>query len=318
LTAEPRDARGRRGFGHTQDRRAVIAGEADLIRDAAGRVLRGETLVSVVDDWNGRGVTTTTGGPWRINALSALLIQPRLAGADASPAILDRSTHEGLLALRRGRRRPAGAGADRGGHRRYLLGGYLVCWRCGGRVGGTARSTTTGRPCYRCPSRGAGGCSGVVVPTVVADDAARNLVLDRVDDPAFMRMVEARTARLAEEEHGMAALLAEAVMGADGRVGAEGLWTESRRIDDEAWRRLRRQLEQQARRSGSELAGQALLGRQRKLCSSGDSLRDTWDTLEIDARRSVIGAIVDHFVVLPARRPSGSTPPGRLRPVWRE
>ena len=53
--------------------------EAKLIVAAAQRVLEGVTLSAIVDEWNQRGIRTTTGGPWRINALSALLIQPRLA-----------------------------------------------------------------------------------------------------------------------------------------------------------------------------------------------------------------------------------------------
>lgn len=308
------DSRGRRGFGHTQDRRSVVPEEADLIREAARRVLGGETLVSIVDYWNSQGVVTTTGGPWRINALSALLIQSRLLGGAGSPPILDRRTHERLLALRHGRRKPAG---DPSGNRRYLLTGYLRCWRCGSRLGGTARSTTTAQPCYRCPSRGAGGCSGVVISTRVADAAASEAVFVRVDDPDFIASVEARMARLAEEEESVAALLAEAVTGSWGNGAGRGLWTNAHGIDDEAWERLRGQLEHQARALGLELSGRALLTRQRKLCGSGAALRQGWDRLELDDQRAVIEAVVDHFVVLPARRPPGSASAERLSPVWR-
>lgn len=296
----------------------MVPAEAELIREAARRVLNGETLVSIVGEWNDRGVTTTTGGPWRINALSSLLIQPRLAGGGPVPAILDAVTHQRLLALRHARRKEGPADLRREGHRRYLLTGFLRCWRCGARLGGTTRVTTTGSPCYRCPSRGAGGCSGVVIPTRVADAAAGEAVVGRADDPDFVESVKARTAHLAEQEQRMAALLMEALVGRPGGDGSDGLWTDGRQIDEEAWRRLRAQIENRARAAGCELTGQALLVRQRELCSSPGALHSAWPTMDLAERRSMIEAVVDHFVVLPARRPPGSVSQQRLKPVWRD
>lgn len=52
---------GPRGFGHSRDRSAVVEGEAAAIRQAAQRVLSGETLSQIVADWNEVGLRTTTG-----------------------------------------------------------------------------------------------------------------------------------------------------------------------------------------------------------------------------------------------------------------
>jgi len=332
-----RDSRGRRGFGHTQDRRDIVPAEADLILEAAQRVLDGATLSSIVDDWNRRGVITTTGGPWRINALSALLIQPRLAGLDVAddngdaekpesaprryrdeslPAILDTATHDALIALRRGRRKNADRRPGGGSGRRYLLTGFLHCWRCGSRLGGITPRAATVQPHYRCPSRGAGGCSGVVIHAVHAEDAARDAVIDRVNDPDFARSVKSREALLAAEEKTMTALVADAVMGRRSDGGIAGLWTDGRTIDGQAWGQLKEVLEARAGADESELARQTLLSRQRRLCERASMLRTCWDGMDLHERRATLGAVVDHFVVLPAPRLRSQFTSERLRPVW--
>ena len=47
---------GRRAFGFTLHRDGIVSHEADLIREAANRVLAGESLARVVRDWNARGL----------------------------------------------------------------------------------------------------------------------------------------------------------------------------------------------------------------------------------------------------------------------
>ncbi|MDQ3827605.1 MAG: recombinase family protein, partial [Actinomycetota bacterium] len=155
---------GPRGFGHSHDRAEVIEDEAAEIRDAARRLLGGETLSSIVRDWNRRGLRTTTGRPWRVNSLSALLIQPRLAGLHVDerhvytpswPPILDRETHDRLVALRNSRavvRRPP---------QRSLLAGLVKCGKCRGALHFLHRHDAS--ELYRCPAPAAGGCSGVTI-----------------------------------------------------------------------------------------------------------------------------------------------------------
>src|SRR4051812_32033123 len=77
-TPTPRN--GRRAVGHPAGRAQLVEVEAAAIREAASRVLAGETISSVVREWNERGLTTAGGGPWRVNSLSSLLVQPRLTG----------------------------------------------------------------------------------------------------------------------------------------------------------------------------------------------------------------------------------------------
>ena len=303
------DGRGRRGFGHSQDRREVVQAEADLIREAASRILRGETLVSIVNEWNDRGVRTTTGGPWHINALSALLIQPRL-----TPSILDQETHERLVALRRARQKPPPRSSKP--NRRYLLTGFLRCWRCGSRLNATARFGVTAQPCYRCPSRGAGGCSGAIIRTDLAERAALDAIVERLDDPEFAAWLRGQAARLADEERSLTALITCALIGGAGEHQGGELWVGGR-IDGQAWRDLKGRRETWFDERPARLVCRKLLARQRELCGQGSALAEKWYGMSLDAQRSVVDAVVDHFVVWPAARPRNSFQPQRLTPVWR-
>ncbi len=316
------DPRGRRGFGHSQDRREIVAFEAALIRDAARRVLAGETLTSIVDDWNRRGIRTTTGGPWRINALSALLIQPRLAGhadtedgsVEVPPAILDRETHLRLVALRRARRRGPTRSAEEG-CRRYLLTGLLLCWRCGSRLTGVPRVGTSAHPHYRCPSRGGGGCSGVSIRADLADEAAASHCLDRLTDPAFAASVEANADGLAAEQEDLVALVTEAIVTEETTEG--NALSSQGGLSGPAWQRLRSTVEA-AMRTHSRLASRVLIQRQKDLVTSAAALRQSWGSLDRIARRDVIEATVEHFQVLSVRAARDASPLERLRPVWRQ
>jgi hypothetical protein len=74
--------------------------EAELIEEAATRVLRGEGLRSIAMDWNERGVKIVGGSTWQGSAIRRVLMSPRIAGlkehrgeivGEATwPAIIDR------------------------------------------------------------------------------------------------------------------------------------------------------------------------------------------------------------------------------------
>ena len=319
------DRRGRRGFGHSQDQREIVLDEANLIRDAATRLIQGESLTSIVEEWNRRGIRTTTGGPWRINALSGLLVQPRLAGLRCSkstrreqppPAILDLEIYERLVALRRDRKRGERPMAPRAA-RRYLLSGLLRCWRCGSRLTGRSRTGTSARDYYRCPSRGAGGCSGVSIRADLADEAAAEAALGRVADPDFAASVDSRAKRLARDRQALTDLVMNSLIDGGAGEGEGSLWRDGR-LSGQAWRELKEKLQVRAEAADSQLVRQEVLARQQNLCASAIVLRTSWDEMDIHEQRGVIGAVVDHFVVIPAAVARDETASRRLRPVWRD
>lgn len=70
----------KRPFGFQDDRITHNFGEAALIREAADRVLHGATLPAITRDWRERGLRSNTGGPWLIDSLRTILVNPRTAG----------------------------------------------------------------------------------------------------------------------------------------------------------------------------------------------------------------------------------------------
>jgi DNA invertase Pin-like site-specific DNA recombinase len=159
---------GPRPFGWTQDRRRVIPAEADKIREAAQRLLAGESLHAVATDWNEAGHRTPVGAPWHVASLRRTLVADRLVGdrtyygtvvkRDAWPAILDRATAASLKLLMADPRRPTLT-------RRitYPLTGLLWCGACGAMLHGRTGRRPGREKVYRdyvCP-RPPMGCSGV-------------------------------------------------------------------------------------------------------------------------------------------------------------
>jgi Recombinase len=54
--------------------------EAEAIKEAASRVLRGESIRSIAFDFNDRGIKPVGGGRWAGSMLRRMLISPRIAG----------------------------------------------------------------------------------------------------------------------------------------------------------------------------------------------------------------------------------------------
>ena len=299
LSAVPdrhRSTPSRRAFGHTADRTQVVDAEACAIREAAERVLGGETLSAVVQDWNRRGLTTANGGPWRVNSLSSLLVQTRLVSA---PRIIDDGVHARLVALHASRSK-----GPRRATRRYLLTGLLRCWRCGGSMRGMPRAR--GADLYVCPGPPHGGCSGTAVTADHAEEAVGAMVLSHLDSPRAQRSP------------------------ADGRDAVRELAAHRQRLDDlgdlwasgqlsrEEWLSLKRNVGQRADAAEVELTHLNRVATLRAMAGTGQVLRAKWPAMSIDERRVVVHAALDHVVVLAAEPPRQIFRPERLQPAWLE
>jgi site-specific DNA recombinase len=82
--------------------------EAGALRDAAERVLRGETVGSIIREWTRRGIKPSRAARWEESSLVKTLKSPHVAGLREWqgqtypaqwPAILDEDTHERLVKL---------------------------------------------------------------------------------------------------------------------------------------------------------------------------------------------------------------------------
>jgi DNA invertase Pin-like site-specific DNA recombinase len=126
---------GGRSFGFESDNLTPRPAEFELVREAALRVLAGESPYSVARDWNARGLTATTGKPWRSGNLGPMLALERYAGLmpdgeskAAWPAALDRETWERVRLVLEAK---AAAYTGHTNARRWLLSGIALCGACG-------------------------------------------------------------------------------------------------------------------------------------------------------------------------------------------
>jgi DNA invertase Pin-like site-specific DNA recombinase len=131
--------RGGRAFGFEPDGLTIRHEDADMIREAARRIVGGEPVSAICRDLNARGYRTTTGGEFGHGSLSKLMQRPRLAGLvshhgqivgpAAWPAILSREEWEAVCAALSGKAQMLGFTPTN--DRRYLLSGIALCGTCG-------------------------------------------------------------------------------------------------------------------------------------------------------------------------------------------
>lgn len=302
---------GRRPFGFEPDRLTLRAGEAALIRDAAGRVLAGDTLRSILQDWRRAGVATVTGAPWQTSTLKRLLCSARISGQREHrgqlvgpavwPAIIDPGTTIRLRALLRdpNRNRANGVAA-----RSYLLAGLVICGRCD--VAMTTRPTARGRHRYYCASE-RGGCNrcGISADRLEAD--ITDAVCALIDGGDLARRVEARRRGDPETVIVDAIATAEAELHllagdyAAGAVGREAFAAATRALDTRLVS-LRSQL------GAARTAGQVFA-----------LPPATWDALSFDRRRAVVCAVIDRIVVAPTTKANNCYDPTRWQNsvIWK-
>jgi DNA invertase Pin-like site-specific DNA recombinase len=151
------------GFGFKKNPVRVVPKHARLIQDAADKVLAGESLRSIANDWNRKGVRTIRGSLWNYHTLKKLLCSHRIAGdreykgevvaKDCWPAILDHDTFERVRTVILAPKK-----MDKANVRRHLLTGLIFCGRCGSPFRAVASLPTVARV----PHKGAAGFRSTV------------------------------------------------------------------------------------------------------------------------------------------------------------
>ena len=308
---------GTRPFGFKSDRLSLNPAEVELIREASGRVLAGETVRSVCADWNARGIATVTGKPWHPHVLKSLLCSARIAGlrehhgvvtAKAMwPAIITEDEHRRLRAMLTdpGRRTNAARLP-----RSYLLsGGIARCGLCGAAL--VARPRDDKRRAYVC-ARGPGftGCGKIRVLADPLEDLVVEAVMLRLDTPEL-------TAAMAEAEGDGEREASEAIAADEAKLAElADLW-DAGEITRAEWMRLRAKVEERLE------ANQRILGQPRPatvldgLAGKSAGLRAAWSGLSFERRRAVVSTVVEQVVVGPAVRGRNRFDPGRVDVTWR-
>jgi site-specific DNA recombinase len=282
-------------------RREINPEEAELLRDAAERVLRGETLGSIVREWTRRGVKPSAGPRWHTTVLVGILRSAHLAGLlewqgkkypGDWPAILDVDTHERLVRLFADPSRRTHVV----GRKIHLLSGIAVCGKCGHpmyiRPGAADRAVS-----YRCATDpGRGACGGVSVNAEVLEEFVTGAVLDALESPRVQQAVRAGDDTGAPRR---AELLTEIGNAQQRREEARRDYAEGT-IDKEDWLDIRQRTEARitkARQEYDRLNGQATVFAD---IPAADMVRDAWDgSWNTDRKRAAIKAVLRKVTINP-------------------
>ena len=304
---------GSRPYGYAHDRVTVVKLEAKVIREAAKRILAGDTLRSVCADLQERDEPTVTGTAWTTSVIRKLLMSPRIAGqrehrgaiaGDASwPAIIKPEQAARLRAIlgdpRRRAQRPP---------RRYLLTGMLRCGLCGAAL--IARPRVNDQRAYVC-AKGPNhrGCGGIGVLADPLEEFVVEAVLHRLESPELALSIGGENddaAAAVEQIASDQALLEDVARAFADRKVTMAEWLAARTpIEKRIEVSTRRLAQQRGRTAIADFVGEA------------GKLRKQWAGLSIDRRRAIVAALVEHIDVHPARRGYNRFDPGRFTPVWR-
>jgi site-specific DNA recombinase len=305
-----------RPFGYNEDW-TIREDEATLVKEAAERVLVGETLGSIVKDWNSRGYRTSSGGAWYESAVKRRLVAPQVAGLrewegefyEAEwDAILDRETWD---RLRRILLDPSRRKNKEGNARKYLLtSGLARCGVCGANL--VARPKADGRRCYVCATDQK-GCGKIRQLAEPLEDLVRDAVFEAIDSPEVRRslMLGDRDADTEERALRKELLTVEQDQAALGERFGEG------RISLKAFEAADSRLQKRRDDLERRLTG---LTRARTLVSLPSTRADAaraWEEHDLGWRRALVSAVVDHVVVAPAVKGRNFFDPSRVRLVWK-
>jgi site-specific DNA recombinase len=306
---------GTRPYGYGDDRRTVIPAEARIIREVAARLLAGDSLRSVANDLNSRGIRSVTGREWQPQTLRRMILSARISGQrEHRGEIVAQAEWPGVIPPQHtARLRALFADPDRRTNRaarRYLLKGLLRCGHCGATL--QARPRGGGDRRYGC-TKGPGqpGCGRTWILSESLEELISEAVLYRLDTPTLSARL-ARSPQTDPTEDAHAELLADQTQ-LDELASAYG---------DKALT-LREYLVARKPIEGRIEASRRQISRQRGTSALDDyvhrpgALRAAWPTLTASRQHAIIAAILAHITVGGAVRGLNRFDPRRLNPVWR-
>src|SRR5215213_4957368 len=264
--------------------------ERESIREAARRILAGDSLRGICLDWNEAGHASPRGARWTTQTLRRMLLSPRLAGLrehqgqlyeGSFPAILERETWQAVRAILTD---PARMTTAVGGAARHLLTGIIFCGVCGAKLR-TTRYGPHRMLYYRCPSRSDGGRScvarkvedvdrlilGAIFRAVEQGDAWNQAAAERPTEEDPTRPHYEALARLTAELDTLDAMVAEVELAE--RLGGK---------PSPSAATLRRKVTEREAERDRHQAAVNRLQHDRVVGQVPRNLRDVWDGLSLD------------------------------------
>lgn len=302
---------GVRAFGYRRDW-TIDQAEARVVREAAERIIAGESLHGICVELNDRGITTSGGGRWRGWTLARMLRSPHVAGIRKHhdqlylgtwEPILDRGTWErvGQILAHRGRSHSGG------GRLKHLLsGGLLACGECGATM--TSRPREDGTVRYIC-RRDIGGCGHVGILGPPLENLLRDMALTALDGDGLANALHAldddHTSELVGQVADAEARLEELAQDYYG----DGMLTRAEFVA------ARKRLEETIEAARSKLsASSSVLGG-----LEAGRVREWWAATgrTVDQRRALLASVFELVEVGPAVRGRNYFDAGRLTFRWR-
>jgi site-specific DNA recombinase len=285
--------------------------EAEALRDAAARVLRGENIGSIIREWTKNGIKPSGGKEWEVTSLVKTLTSPRLAGLRewqgkkypaAWPAIFDTDTHERLVKLFSDSSRRKHVV----GRKRHLLSGIAACGKC--EHSAYIRVDSAKPDAYGCvKGPGGGGCGGIAINAEMLEEYVTGAVLDALESPRVQQAVRSGDDNTAPRR---AELLEEIRKAQETRADARRDHSEGV-IDREDWLDIRQRTEQRitsARKEYDRLTGAATVFGD---IPPANLARDAWEGWNIDRKRAAIKSVLHRVIINPA--PVGGRSYGKMK-----
>jgi DNA invertase Pin-like site-specific DNA recombinase len=173
-----------RPFGHTLDWFALVPHEAQLLNDAARRIIAGGNRFAICKEWEDSNIPTVLGKRWHGETLKQILMSPLMVGKreiggtlhdmEGVPPILDMETWERVReALSNGKSRPGGRAPRR------QASNIMVCGDCETPIVGNVEGPHS-RETYVCRKRHAypNACGGVSALVAHVDGEIANRVCE--------------------------------------------------------------------------------------------------------------------------------------------
>jgi DNA invertase Pin-like site-specific DNA recombinase len=274
------------GWDVDNKRPVVNAEQAKAIKLAVSMVLEGNSMASILREFQSRGIKTPRGGDkWNHITMRDLLLRPKLAGlmegdgelADdpGFPAIQTQYERLGVRAVISDPTRRVSFD----NRNRWLLSGIATC-ECGStvKVGATKDHRGGRRAVYRCKVDGPGHVNRQAVQVDMVVEAIVEVLLSQPEASASAAAAtSAPDSGLAAEANGLRARLSEAaLMAADGDITMAQL----RQITE----RLRSKLDELE----SAMANQAIAATQQTV----DAARE-WSEASLEKKRKLLSQLVD-------------------------
>jgi site-specific DNA recombinase len=305
---------GTRLFGYTVDRKRTIDEEAQVVREAAGRVLAGEGIRTICFDFERRGVVSPAGKPWKQGPIRRLLTNPVLSGQRVYketlitgqwPAIISvEDTARLRLVLFDPARRKASTNS-----RSSLLSGMLRCGRCGSNL--VSRPRLDGVRRYVCTlNPGTPNCGKLARLAEPMEDVVVEALFIALEDADLSGFLKGRERRdIQQIEHSIR----------EDEAALEELSQDfyvDRIVQRAEYLSRRREIEERLSKKRSRAAEDRQHGVLGALMA-GEKLRELWPGKPLDWKRAVLGVVIDHVVIEPALKGRNFFDPSLVRPVWR-